>query len=327
MKENLTYGQMCFVGLLIPMFLILPLMYRSCDSFVHQRQLERPDYDNSKWSDFLPVLIISPTITFLKYLFKKASNSFFETRLSKKYSGESLKLKMYKSTRNFFKLFWFSFITGLGFYVLSDTEFHTPLMFGTGDLKYLLSDWPFTRLPRFFKLYYMIGLSYHFEDSVSHFFHPIQNDFFEMLLHHYITILLIVSSYMLSFWNFGIIVMIQMDFWDIVVSWIKAFMDLSSSITVFSNYLWMLFSWIYFRDFVFMYEVVWKWSMSVRYRVGYDHDSRQLSFAVLLIGLFILNMYWTILFLRMGYRFIFKGETKDIQNPIEDVKSNWKENK
>mmetsp|Transcript_5128 Transcript_5128/g.5868 ORF Transcript_5128/g.5868 Transcript_5128/m.5868 type:complete len:122 (-) Transcript_5128:418-783(-) len=120
-------------------------------------------------------------------------------------------MKMYKSTRNLFKLFYFFFISAFGFYVLSDTSFHSPLMFGSGDYFYFMSDWPFNEFPRYFKLYYMIGLSYHFEDSIAHFFHPIQNDFFEMLLHHYITIMLISCSYMLSFWNLGIVVMIQMD--------------------------------------------------------------------------------------------------------------------
>jgi len=203
-------------------------------------------------------LIISPAITILKYLVKVFSTSFFAKKLNKKYHGEGLKLKLYKTTRSLFKLFWFTFITSLGFYVLSDTEFHTPLMFGSGDLRYLLSDWPFTRLPRFFKLYYMAGLSYHIEDLLSHFFHPIQNDFFEMLLHHYITILLIVSSYMLNFWNFGIIVMIQMDFCDILVAAIRVIMDFSHKAVALTVYLSLVASWVYFRDFVFMYEVVWK---------------------------------------------------------------------
>jgi len=32
----------------------------------------------------------------------------------------------------------------------------------------------------------------------------------------------------------------------------------------------------------------------------------------------MLNVYWTVLFFRMGYRFISKGEVKDLQNPVED---------
>ena len=194
------------------MLLILPMMYKALDTFAYQRNLERPDYDNGKWSDFQHILYIAPLFTIIKYLVNKSSYSFFQKRLEKKYEGKALKLKIYKSTRNLFKIFHFTFITSFGFYVLSDTKYHTPFMFGNGDIGYILSDWPFNQFPRYFKLYNMIGLSYHFEDAVSHFFHPIQNDFFEMLLHHYITIMLIVTAHMLSLWNFGIIIMIQMDF-------------------------------------------------------------------------------------------------------------------
>lgn len=147
----------------------------------------------------------------VKYIVAKASRKYFHSRLKLKYQDEALELKVYKSTRNFFKVFYFAFITLFGFYVYADTNYQSPVMFGSGDMMYLRSDWPYNPLPRFLKLYYMIGLSYHFEDTVHHLFHPAQNDFFEMLLHHYITLLLIVGSYMTGMWNSGIGVMIQMD--------------------------------------------------------------------------------------------------------------------
>lgn len=285
--------------------------------------MERPDYEASEWVDFYPVLYISPLFTIAKLIFKKLATPYFQSKLSHKYSGDALKLKVYKSTRNFFKIFYFTFITCFGFYVLSDTRFHSSLMFGKGDLRHVYSDWPYTQLPRYMKLYYMVGLSYHFEDTVAHFFHPIQNDFFEMLLHHYITIMLIVMSYMSSFWNFGIMVMIQMDNGDAVGGAIKAFMDFTSVPIVLTNYLLVVASWIYFRDFVYAYEVVWKGAMSGQFRIN-DDSSIMPPFISLLIGLLILNIYWTLLFFRMGYRFISKGEVKDLQNPIEDIKNKKK---
>lgn len=286
--------------------------------------MERPDYEAGEWSDFYPVLYISPVFSVTKHYLKKVTTPFFHSRLTKKYNGEALELKVYKSTRNFFKIFYFLGITLFGFYVLSDTEYHSYYMFGKSSLAHVYSDWPYNKFPRFLKLYYMIGLSYHFEDTVSHFFHPIQNDFFEMLLHHYITIMLIVMSYMSSFWNFGIMVMIQMDNGDAIVGCIKAFMDITSTPIVLANYLLMLSSWIYFRDFVYAYEVVWTGSMSGQFRIN-DDSSIMPPFIALLIGLLILNLYWTMLFFRMGYRFISKGEAKDLQNPIEDTKKKVKQ--
>jgi hypothetical protein len=85
--------------------------------------------------------------------------------------------------------------------VYSDTEYHSPTMFGNGNIQYLYSDWPFNKIPYLLRAYYMIGLSYHVEATLHHLVHPAQNDFYEMLLHHYITIILIVGSYMSSYWN------------------------------------------------------------------------------------------------------------------------------
>ena len=139
------------------------------------------------------------------------SRGYFHSKLKVKYQGDALELKIYKSTRNFFKVFYFGFITLLGFYVFSDTNYQSGLMFGSGTGRLVSSDWPYNKVPRMLKLYYMIGMSYHFEDTIHHLFHPASNDFFEMLLHHYITLLLITGSYMTNKWNYGINVMIQMD--------------------------------------------------------------------------------------------------------------------
>jgi len=51
-----------------------------------------------------------------------------------------------------------------------------------------------------------------------------------------------------------------------------------------------------------------------------DNQNFQISILILLLGLLMLNFYWTILFFRMGYRYAVKGEVKDLQNPVEDLK-------
>ena len=184
----------------------------------------------------------------------------------------------------------------------------------------MYSDWPYNKIPNYLQTYYMIGLSYHVEDSVHHLFFPAQNDFFEMLLHHYITIILIVGSYMYAHWNVGIIVMIQMDNGDIVTGLVKAIYDFAPATIVIPVYLSVLSSWIYFRDIVYSYEVIWTGSMFGRWHFD-GNSSTQFIYQCLLVGLLILNVYWTILFFRMGMRFICKGEIKDLQNNIKEKKA------
>lgn len=316
--ENLTYTQSWFLVILVPMTSIAPVFYNYWDSFAKERIMERPDYDNSVWSDFILLLIFVPLIHIAKHLVKKFSKSYFESKLNQKYWGEVLELKVKKSVRNLFKVFYFSFITTFGYFVLSDTNFHSPMMFGNGDILFLNSDWPYNRKPHFLKLYYMIGLSYHVEETLIHFFHPAQNDFWEMLLHHYITIILIVGSYMTAQWNLGIIVMIQMDNGDAITGVLKAFMDFIPVPLVLTCYLGLLSSWLYFRDMVFTYEVFWFGSWFGRWYSG-SREAPQFQYQCLLLGLLVLNLYWTFLFFRIGLRFIHKGECKDLQNPIEDT--------
>ena len=88
--------------------------------FVRFRSLERPDYDGSRWSDLIMCFYFIPMIALVKYFSKISSEGFFRRRLSLKYQGEALELKVKKSVRNFFKIIYFSFVTILGFYVYSD---------------------------------------------------------------------------------------------------------------------------------------------------------------------------------------------------------------
>lgn len=317
-RKNLTSSQIFFLLLMIPIGCLGPIIYQCCDKFNKYRNLERPDYENSQWEDFYLILVCAPLLGIIKYLIRKLSRGYFYNNLKHKYQGEALDFKITKSTKNFFKIFYFTFITSFGFYVYSGTVYQSSTMFGSGNHLLNDSDWPYNKPPAYLKLYYMMNMSYHVEETVQHFLLPAQNDFFEMLLHHYITMCLIGGSYMTHFWNSGINVMIQMDHGDIFAGVIKAFMDFTSTPFVLVTYICLVTSWIYFRIYAFSYEVIWEGSMIGRWK--FDHNtSHQYAFQLLLIGLLILNVYWVFLFFKMGLRFLTKGEVKDIQNPVEDT--------
>jgi acyl-CoA-dependent ceramide synthase len=190
-------------------------------------------------------------------------------------------------------------ITIFGMYVYSDTTYHSSIMHGYGDHRLLMSDWPYTEIPRMLKIYYMLGASYHLEGTIHHLIAPAQNDFFEMLLHHYITLVLIGCSFMTCFWNSGINVMIQMDNGDCFGGLMKAFMDFTPSWFVLLVYIALVFSWIYYRLYAYGYEVIYEGALKMRWSLD-GNILHQPCMLVLLCGLFLLNVYWTILFFRMG---------------------------
>lgn len=325
-RYNMSFGQIFFMLLMIPLGALGPVMYQVCNTFVKYRALERPDYEVGRWCDFELCLYIVPLISLCKYVVKVCTRDYFYSRLKNMYWGETLDLKMAKCAKSVFKIFYFTFITAFGFYVFSDTAYQSPLMFGSGDFRLMGSDWPYNIPPRGLKVYYMIGLSYHIEDIIHHLVAPAQNDFFEMLLHHYITILLVGGSYLTSIWNSGINVMVQMDNGDIFVGVLRAFLSIAPTSLIFTAYLGLLASWLYFRVFVFSYEIVWGGGFIGRWRC--DHiQNQQICFQILNVVLLMLNIYWSILFFRMGYRLLTKGEVKDIQNPAESIDAKISKNK
>lgn len=152
----------------------------------------------------------------------------------------------------------------------SDTNYHSPMMFGTGNHRLLDSDWPFNKLPHYLKLYYMAEMSYQVSDMIYLLVLPVQADFFEMLLHHYIAIMLILGSYMTNVWNSGINVTLQMDSSEILIGILRGFHDIWPARIVMAVFFTLMVSWAYFRVVVFSYEVIWEGSLIGRWIFDYN---------------------------------------------------------
>lgn len=92
----------------------------------------------------------------LKRMIDHGSYTFFKSKLAK-YKGAELEKKIQKCSKGCFKVVFFSVTTFVGYFlVLSDTNFNPPAMFGNGDIRLIFSDFPFTQMPRYVKLHYML---------------------------------------------------------------------------------------------------------------------------------------------------------------------------
>jgi len=243
------------------------VIFRNCLSYTHYRKLERPDYTHQSIEDFYMVLPYALIIRVLKYTTENYSYSFFKSKLTK-YEGDELERKIKKCSRGVFKVYYFTFNFLFGYiFVLRDTKFCPPLMFGDGELMTVFSDWPFTEMPKYLKFYYMWSLSYYLEDLVFHLFQSPNSDYFEMILHHIITAMLIFSSYFNGFWNIGIFVLMQMDAADIFVGWIRIILDYANKWYIFTVYLGIMAGFLYFRLIVYTYCVLWKFGLGGRLSV------------------------------------------------------------
>lgn len=325
-KRSFTPQQFVFFAIFVAVLSVIPVLYRCWNEFARFRKLERPDYDNTSWNDYILVAYLTPIVFLCQWLTHRYTKDFFRNKFSYKFEGEALNQRIFKATKSLFKAVFYFGIFFFGLYVYSDTNYMSHMMFGSGNMMYLDSDWPFGRQPNYLKFYYMLGISYHTSDMVHLFLNSAQKDFFEMLLHHYITIMLIIGSYMTNFWNSGINVMIQMDAAECFVGVLRAFNDILPNWLIGIIFFFCNWCWVYFRLIVYTYEVIIQGSMIGRWRFDYN-TNHQTTMQILLMILLALNAYWQFLFLNMFYRLIFKGENKDIQNPVEDVdKDNSKVN-
>lgn len=216
-----------------------------------------------------------------------------------------------------FKVIFFSLTVYIGYeHILKDLYFNPPLMFGTGDSLMMFGDYPYTPMPAMLKPYYLLSLSYYVEDLASHLVLPPSSDYWEMALHHVITLILVSTSYMNSLWNIGIFVLVQMDVADFFIGLIRIFMEYSSFVPTLFVYIFIIASWVWLR-FVCYFKI----SMNIvtfSGKVSIDNDVvfHQTMSAIMLI-LVALNIYWFILLINMGLRLALKGKHTDLQCVIK----------
>jgi len=286
-------------------------------SYTRFRKLEQPNYTHQSIEDFYMILPYAVAIRIMKYSVDKYTHDYFKGKFLK-YEGDELERKIKKCSKGLFKIIYFTFMFLFGWLmVLRDTSFCPPIMWGDGELMTVFSDWPYTVMPKYLKFYYIASLSYYLEDLIFHLFQSPNSDYFEMILHHVVTAMLIFSSYFNGFWNIGMFVLMQMDVADIFIGLIRLVIDFARSWIVFTIYVGIMYSFIHFRLIAYTYCVLWKFGLGGRLSVD-NFTSIVTIIDFLLICLLGLNIYWFYLLTLMGLRFVFKGKAHDLQNVVSN---------
>ena len=109
-------------------------------------------------------------------------------------------------------------------------------------------------IPGSMRQFYLLQIGWRIGDLLALFTAEHKNnDFWEMLLHHTITLYLVVGSYIGNYQPIGVLIMIYHDIPDIGTSFIRVLAESKwhSSYITFAIYLLMLYYWIVFRNFYF----------------------------------------------------------------------------
>lgn len=216
-------------------------------------------------SDFKISLFFFPILCFLKYFFHKiftplSYKHILEEKFKQGTSVEDQKIaNMYarKITTNLFKILYYTSISVFAYMIMKDSSYFPYELMGKGEMINIFEggfpDYIFFKKPDYFEYYYLISLSYVFTDLVwLLFIYEKQNDFILMLLHHSITISLVVFSYLTNYSQIGVIVFFSHDFSDIFVYIMRIIINIKVPFVVgYTSGVIFFIIYVYMRIFVF----------------------------------------------------------------------------
>ena len=140
------------------------------------------------------------------------------------------------------------------------------------------------------------------------------------MLHHWVTIILITTSWYFGLMQFGCIVMFCHDISDFLLAITKVFRY--NRWKILTNIFYGLFtcSWIIFRIFLFSYKMIY--SLLVEAKSKYDCTWWYQVFVIKLLLLLILHFYWGKMIVAMAFNAMFskKGKVDDTRSDTEKDK-------
>ncbi|KAG8713562.1 sphingosine N-acyltransferase lag1 [Ceratobasidium sp. 423] len=196
--------------------------------------------------------------------------------------------------------------------------------------KHFWINYPVRFLPGPIKFYYLCQLACWVHQLIVLNIEERRKDHFQMLTHHIITIVLLVSSYIGHFTRIGIAVLVIMDFCDIILPLAKMllYLELPSIFpdTVFGFF---VFSWLVTRQGAFTLVV---WSAFAESNVYLEFDFRPMDgqfwseytyygFSTFLFALLILLWGWFWMICRVAFNVIRGKPAEDTRSDEEDVDS------
>ena len=234
--------------------------------------------------------------------------------LPAKYDGKAREEKATKITANLFKMIFFGALQVYAYKcVMPELPYNPPELGGNRKWEFAFKGFPYPDVSPSLRRFYMIDFAYHMESWLHLLVSKPRNDFAEMFLHHLVTAILILTSYMTNTIVQGVSCMFVLDHADFWIGMIRVVMDVSGPATIGLVAFGFGSTFVYTRIYVFPFFII-------KY-AGFDQwvlfdgqgffNTKMMSF---LMVLHLLNVYWCILIFKMFARFASKGEAIDMHN-------------
>lgn len=220
-----------------------------------------------------------------------------------------------------YSMFYYGLSGPFGLWVMS----RTPLWYFETTPFY--TEYPHKTHDWYFKVYYLGQAAFWVQQSVVLVLQleKPRKDFYELILHHIVTIALIWCSYRFHFTWMGLEVYVTMDVSDFFLSTSKTLNYLDSPITG-PFFVIFVVVWIYLRHYMnlkILWSVLTEFRSVGEWELNWDTQqykcwiSQPIVFT-LIFALQILNAYWLFLIFRILYRYIDGGVAQDERSDDED---------
>ncbi|ELP88697.1 protein ASC1, putative [Entamoeba invadens IP1] len=278
-------------------------------------------FRSDEYSDYVPSLLdLLPTVFFvliISGLREVLANNLF-MKLGEKFIPH--KAEWTEDFRNFrverfgltlFKTVYYFIVTPIGFYLFRNEDWMPQALFGQGksDLNLLWENFPYMEPVKYIAFYYSFELGYHLHSLIYHMFIvPPRNDFYETLLHHLVTVMLIFLSYFNNCARIGVLVMILHDIVDAIMYAGKALNDVANDYVVVTAFSGVLVSYARFRLWVLPRYII-PAAINAGNYIPKDASCGKLIWIVcvmMLVALFGLHVYWFSLILDMVKKLVCK---------------------
>lgn len=167
-------------------------------------------------------------------------------------------------------------------------------------------------------LFYGIQASYYIYLLISHLFLDARRkDFWQMLIHHIVTLILVIFSYKFSYLRVGVLVFFTMDICDVFLEGARSGNYLGWDTISNISFIILLLAWIVLRLLVFPFVIMrsaYYESIQVHDEEGYFEWPRGVyyTFNASLFILLLLQIYWFWLLIRVLIRIIKDGKLTDV---------------
>ncbi|VDM52757.1 unnamed protein product [Angiostrongylus costaricensis] len=194
------------------------------------------------------------------------------------------------------------------------------------DVKQCWIGYPFHTIDKSIWWYYMVETSFYYSLVLASFFDVRRSDFWQLMVHHIVTIGLLSSSFTINFVRVGTLVLISHDIADIILEFGKL-TRYDRNLKNATNICFVVFltSWIVTRLGYYPFVIVRSALLDAASLIQPDYEllnPTQVPYAprviiLMLFTLLILHIFWTVIIMKIVVKTVTYGEAGDVRSDSE----------